>query len=370
MLVSFMSIESQYFDASQKAKSFVRDSLCIDTHLFAGKVGWPEDKLFSEYHERARQTGIDAFGVSISNHNNSFEESLAIQQNFLKRVIAASDRFAIVRTANDIARAASAGQQALFFSAQGSSLLNEDPEYYMPVLKNMGVGTLSLVYNGPSQAGSGCMVDDPGEVTAYGKTIIDQLHANNMILDLSHASEQTALSAIDYSRQISPDRPVIYSHSTPRNVCEAYRNISDDEVRACAATGGVVGLNTCPWFIVNERAAETRPADIADAIEYVRDLVGIEHIALASDDVYCWEVVWAYVEKAANAASDVDPDSRAGRQRTLSLEAAKNKPYRAAEAAKVYPAVVDELWSRGFDDASIANVLGGNLLRVIDTVWR
>jgi membrane dipeptidase len=369
MLVSAMGIESQYFDASEKARSFVRDSLCIDAHLFAGKVGWPDDGLFSEYHQRARQAGINVFGLSVSNHSNTFEESLAIQQNFLKRVVAHNDQFSIVRSMDDIARAASVGQQALFFSAQGSSLLNEDPEHYMPILKNMGVGTISLVYNGPGQAGSGCMVDDPGEITEYGKRIIDQLHANNIILDLSHASEETALSAIDYSRQNYPGRPVIYSHSTPSGVCESYRNISDDEVRACAATGGVVGLNTCPWFIVSARAAETRPADIADAIEYVRDLVGIEHVALASDDVYCWEVVWAYVEKAANAASDVDPDSRAGRQKTLSLEAVKNKPYRSAEAAKIYPAVVDELWSRGFEDDSIVNVLGGNLLRVIEKVW-
>ena len=76
---------------------------------------------------------------------------------------------------------------------------------------------LAIAYNERGRAGDGCTVphDESGAVTLYGKQVIDALHQYGVILDLSHTSEKTALSAIEYSQTSAPEKPVIYSHSNP-----------------------------------------------------------------------------------------------------------------------------------------------------------
>lgn len=364
-----MSIESPDHIATDRAVSLVRDMLCVDTHMFAGRVGWPDPDMFGEYFSRATNAGINAVGVSISNHFQDFEHALSSLQNLIVHITQRSKPYSVIRNSRDIDRVAATRNLGFYFCAQGSSILNNEPEYYLPLLKNMGLGVLSLVYNGDFPAGDGCMVESPGPITEYGARVIDQLHLNKVILDLSHASEETALSAIQYSDSAYPGIPVIYSHSAPASLCSAYRNISDAEITACAGTGGVIGLNMCPWFIVDELAVETTAGNVVDAIQYVDELVGIRHVSLASDDVFSWEAVWRYAEAAASVLQDEDLCPKALRQRDLTLLAAKNKPYKSAEPARIYPAVADEMWSRGYSDTDIADVLGGNFLRVARAVW-
>lgn len=364
-----MALESLDYPASERAVSFVRDTLCVDAHMFAGKVGWPEPGMFADYFGRARKTGINAVGLSISNHYQDFESALSLLQNMLTHVALPSDEYAILRNAGEFDSVAAAGKLGLYFCAQGSSILNDNPEYYLPLLKNMGLGVLSLVYNGSFPAGDGCMVESPGGITEYGKRVVDQVHLNGVILDLSHASEETALSAIEYSSSQHPGLPVIYSHSAPTSLCRAYRNITDAEIIACASTGGLIGLNMCPWFMVDELAEETTPADVVNAIQYVDDLIGLEHVSLASDDVFSWQAVWKYAADSASALDEAGLGPKALKQRNLTLEAAKNEPYRSAEPARIYPAIADEMWSRGYSDTDIAKVLGGNFLRVARAVW-
>jgi membrane dipeptidase len=337
--------------------------------MFAGKVGWPEPSMFGDYFSRARNTGINAVGLSISNHFQDFEHAHGLLQNFLVHITQRSQPYLVIRNSCELDRVAATRNLGFYFCAQGSSILNDEPEHYLPLLKSMGLGVLSLVYNGRFPAGDGCMVESPGPITEYGTRVIDQLHLNRVILDLSHASEETALSAIEYSCSQHPGMPIIYSHSAPASVCSAYRNISDAEIIACAGTGGVIGLNMCPWFIVDELAVETTAGNVVDAIQYVDELVGIRHVSLASDDVFSWEAVWRYAETSASALHEEDLGPKALKQRNLTLLAAKNKPYKSAEPARIYPAVADEMWSRGYSDTDIANVLGGNFLRVARAVW-
>ena len=127
----------------------------------------------------------------------------------------------------------------------------------------------------------------------------------------------------------------------------------------CAALGGVISLVTLPWFIVEPMATETTPHDIVKAIDYVRDLVGINHIGLASDDAYSWIPVWEWAVTVPEMYQDGG----------LTMAAAKNKPSGTAEPAKYYPAIVDLMWDGGYTDDDIKKVLGGNLMRVYEQVW-
>lgn len=354
-----MGEESRYFEASEKAKSFVKEIITIDSLSACVDHNWPREEMFEEYHGRAIESGIDVIGMTVSYGQNDFMTMQNQASHFLRHIYAAKDTFEIVRTTGDIQRIHEQGKHGMFFCAQGCELLNNDPEKYAPLIKNAGVGTVALAYNERFRAGDGCTVENPDKVTFYGKKVIDALHKNHILLDLSHASSTTAISAMEYSMKVAPETPVIYTHSTPLSIVDIYRNMIDEEIDICAATGGVIGLVTLPWFIVDPMAQETTPKDIIKAINYVRDRVGIDHVALSSDDAYSWMPVWDWVLKVPEMYQDGG----------LALEAAAKKPCGAAEAAKVYPAIVDLMWEQGYSDEDIRKVLGGNLMRVYQQVW-
>lgn len=355
-----MGHESRYFDASDKAKEFVRDNLMVDSLTAPVSAGWPREEMFEEYHGRAYESGIDVIGMTVSAGDFTFDVLLE-QANRFYTHINADDRFRVVHTARDIDDAVANKQQAIFFNCQGSEALNNRPTQHMPLLKGLGVGTMAPAYNERYRAGDGCLVpgNESGDITLYGKMCIDAMHANKIILDLSHAAERTALSAIEYSQERQPDTPVIYTHSNPRRVQEFYRSISDEEAKACAATGGVVAIVTLPWFINHYMSQETTPEDIVRAIDITVDLVGIDHVGISSDDTYSWPPLW----EIALAHPEWYQDGGA------TVEAGKNKPSGAAEPAKIYPAVVEGLWKKGYTDEDIGKVMGNNLMRVYRKVW-
>jgi membrane dipeptidase len=355
-----MGHESKYFDASDEAKAFVKENLMVDSLTSAVDTGWPREEMFEEYHERAAETGIDVTGITLTGGSQTTSDLISQAIRNFQHVYA-GDRMQIVRCAADIRSARENGKQAIFFNCQGADCLDNKPHINVPLLRGLGVGTLAPAYNERGRAGDGCLVDkeEVGTITAYGKQVIDALHKYGIIFDLSHAAERTALSAIEYSQETQPDIPVVYTHSNPRRVYDMFRSISDEEAKACAATGGVVGIVTLPWFIDHYLTAETTPEHIVRAIDITVELVGIDHVGLASDDTYSWIPMW---DMALEHPEWYQDDGE-------TAEAAKNRPAGAAEPAKINPAVVDLLWKKGYANEDIAKIMGGNFMRVYEQVW-
>lgn len=355
-----MGQESRYFDASDEAKAFVKETIAVDSLVACVNEGWPREEMFEEYRDRAIETGVDVIGMTVTGGSHTFDD-LRKQASRFYQHIESSNRIRVVRSGSDIENARANGQQAVFFNCQGCECLDNKPDLYMPLLRGLGVGTMALAYNERQRAGDGCLVphDQAGAVTAYGKQVIDAMHKYGVILDLSHGSETTSLSAIEYSQETAPEKPVIYTHSNPRRVYDFYRSISDAEAKACAATGGVVGIVTLPWFIDHYLTQETTPAHIVRAIDITVELIGIDHVGISSDDAYAWEPMWDIAIAHPEWYQD---DGQ-------TLEAAQNKPTGSAEAAKIYPAVVDLLWKKGYSDEDISKILGGNLMRIYEQVW-
>ena len=354
-----MGQQSKYFEASDKAKLFVRENIAIDGLTALVDVSWPREEMFEEYMDRALETGIDSIGLTVSYGSSTFDAIQDLMKKLLSHIYAQPDKFTVAHCAGDIQRAKEAGKVAFFFIAQGCESLDHNPEKYMPLLKNMGVGTMALAYNERYRAGDGCLVKNPDEVTFYGKMVIDAMVKNHVIVDMSHASSVTAVSAMNYCIENHPGVPVIYTHSNPIGVFDIYRNITDEEIELCAKTGGVIGLTLLPFFLVNLEVNDVTPADIVRAVDYVVERVGVDHIALASDDTFCWETQWQWAKTMPQMYQDDG----------LTMRMSEISPTGSGEPAKIYAATVDALWESGYSDQDIANILGGNLMRVYSQVW-
>jgi microsomal dipeptidase-like Zn-dependent dipeptidase len=155
-----------------------------------------------------------------------------------------------------------------------------------------------------------------GGLTPFGRDIIRRMEAKGMIVDIAHCSQQCVTEILAMAR-----RPVVSSHGGVQATCKVNRNLSDEHIRGVAKTGGVIGIGY--W---DAAICDTSPASIAKAMKHVRDLVGIDHVALGSD-----------------------------------YDGATTVRFDTSKLVQVTQALIDA----GFSDDEIRSVMGGNALRVI-----
>jgi microsomal dipeptidase-like Zn-dependent dipeptidase len=155
-----------------------------------------------------------------------------------------------------------------------------------------------------------------GGLTPFGRRIVRAMEAKGMIVDIAHCSHACVAEVLAMAR-----RPVISSHGGVQATCKVNRNLTDEEVRGVARTGGVVGIGY--W---DAAVCDISPRSIARAIRYVRDLVGIQYVALGSD-----------------------------------FDGSTTTRFDASQLVQVTQALLDE----GFTAQEIRAVMGGNALRVI-----
>ncbi|MEO5493639.1 MAG: dipeptidase [Sphingomonas sp.] len=155
-----------------------------------------------------------------------------------------------------------------------------------------------------------------GGLTPLGVAVVRRMETLGMVVDVAHSSHAAVAEIIAMAR-----RPLVSSHGGVQATCKVNRNLTDDEVRGIAKTGGVIGIGY--W---DAAICSTRPADVARAIAYVRDLVGIDHVGLGSD-----------------------------------FDGAVTTGFDASEVAAITQALID----RGFSDDDIRKVMGGNVIRVL-----
>ncbi len=153
-------------------------------------------------------------------------------------------------------------------------------------------------------------------LTPFGVQVVRALEDRHMLVDLAHSSDATIADVLRIAR-----RPVVYSHGGVKAVCNTNRNLTDDQIRAIAANGGVIGIGY--W---DAAVCAATPAATARAIKYVRDLVGISHVALGSD-----------------------------------FDGAVTTGFDTAHLSAVSQALIDA----GFEDNEIAAVMGGNAVRLL-----
>lgn len=179
-----------------------------------------------------------------------------------------------VHTVEDIDAEVAAGRFAIAFDLEDSRPLDDDLGNVHRFVER-GVRTMLPVYNHRNRAGCGCLDADDTGLTSWGRELVAEMNIAGMVPDGSHCSPGTGLDMCRVSQ-----KPVIYSHSCMRAVWEHPRNITDDQARACADTGGVVGITGVGIFLgANTPTVEA----MTRHLEYAIELVGIDHVGVSSD---------------------------------------------------------------------------------------
>ena len=291
------------------------------------------------------------------------------QIDLVKQIVARYPAdFALARTAADVRRIHHEGKIASLIGVEGGGQIDSN----LSILRSyhdLGAGYLTLTHAKTIQWADSA-TDDPQHdgLTPFGETVVRELNRLGMLLDLSHVSDATMRDALRVSKA-----PVIFSHSSARALDDHPRNVSDGMLKLVAANGGVVMVNFAPAYVSDayrlwsaEQAAEgTRLnappfaglyigqpekakaamaqwlkdhpaprvtlAQVADHIEHIARVAGVDHVGIGSD----FDGVGAVLPEELG---DVG----------------------------TYPALLAELMRRGWSDADIARLAGGNVLRAME----
>lgn len=236
-------------------------------------------------------------------------------------------------------------RMAITFDLEGANALNVDVSM-VSLYYRLGVRQMLLAYNLNNRAGGACHDRDSG-LTGFGREVIAEMNRVGMVVDCSHTGHTTTMQIMEMASQ-----PVIFSHSNPWALRAHGRSITDEQIRACAKTGGVIGVTGLGYFLPRRPSAVEA---FADCVDYVRDLVGVDHVGVGLD--------WA----------PPSPRDRAfyASHRTYWPASEYSAPW---SMSSVGPADVRGLTAtlvgRGWTEKEVRKVLGENFLRVARAVWK
>lgn len=217
---------------------------------------------------------------------------------------------------------------------------------------DFGLRMCQLTYNTMTSVGAGCTERTDAGLSAFGVASVKFMNQIGIIVDTGHSGRQTTLDACTVS-----EAPVVASHTAAQGVFPHARGKSDEELRAIAATGGVVGVVAVPFFLGEGRAVDINT--MLNHIEYVAEVAGVDHVCVGTD----WPMQlpeWMSRDVMQPLSTDLGfrpEDSVDATQRLIGFD-----DYRD------FPNITRGLVARGWSDEDIAKVLGENFLRVMATV--
>ncbi|HEU4355565.1 MAG TPA: membrane dipeptidase [Actinomycetota bacterium] len=284
---------------------------------------------------------------------------------WVRRLVQERDDLAFVETIDDVRAAKAAGRLGVCLHSQNATPFGLDLDL-VGELYAAGLRMSGLAYNVRSLAADGCIEESNAGLSRFGRRLVVEMNRVGMIVDGSHVGVRSTLEAMDVA-----EAPFVFSHNGCAVVREHPRNLTDEQIRRCAQTGGAIGILAIPLFLTGERSApfEAFLRHLLHAIE----VAGVEHVGLGLDHWYGMppyaNLIWPPVDaRADDGVSDLreifwDEPAPAGQ------DVVEGEVEGLGTPAGV-PLITAALLDRGLTEAEVAGVMGGNWLRVLAATWR
>ena len=374
-------------EISKRARDIHYSSLLVDTH--SDSLAWPT-RHGVDIGRRQQETHMDLPRMREGNQNVQFfacfaspswiakkkavQVTLDYMDSFHTLTRNYPERIEQATTADDVRRITDAGKLAGILCIEGGHSIDDDLAI-LRMYHRLGARYMTLTWNNTNNWADG-VLDEPrhGGLNHFGKEVVREMNRLGMLVDVSHVAPATFWDAIE-----TTTKPVIASHSSAKAVCAAPRNLEDDQIKAVAANGGVIGVNyeitfvgeayrTTKDAIDAEKSEETKRAEkdhaagskalesalreiderheekvarlpkphyteIVDHVDHMVSVVGVDHVGLGSD-----------------------------------FDGA-TMPEGMEDCTKV-PLITDELVKRGYGENDVRKILGENFMRVMGETLR
>ena len=274
-----------------QAREWHRQALSLDTHCdtpmkFDQKIRFDkrDPRILVDLHKMTEghldATIMVAYLRQMERDKASLDAAFAKADRLLNEieemVAHSAESVGIAYTPDDLYRLKREGRRALMLGIENGYAIGDDPtriEYF----RRRGVVYMTLCHNVDNDLCDSARGNaEHGGLSALGRKVISEMNRVGMMVDLSHAAESSFYQAIEAS-----STPIVCSHSSARALCDHPRNLTDDQLRALAASGGVVQTCLYDGFLRKEGGAT-----IDDAIRHIRhmvDVAGIDHVGIGTD---------------------------------------------------------------------------------------
>ncbi|PLR95760.1 dipeptidase [Bacillus sp. T33-2] len=299
----------------------------------------------TDYLPRFKEGGVNVIIAAIF-VDSSFLPEMALRKALSQisalheEVRESPDSLMICRDSKDMQAARESGKVGFLLSLEGTEPIGTDITL-LRIFYELGVRNLGLVWSRRNAVGDGSHFSPvregrKGGITSFGIKLIEEAESLGMTIDVTHLNDEGFWDVIEVAK-----RPVIASHSNSRVLADTMRNLTDDQIKAIAATGGVIGLNAVNMMVSLEDENSNLERYI-DHIDYIVSLAGINHVGLGLD--LCDDFM-KYV-----SAEDL-----AGMPR---------RPFDIIAGHQEMPRIAEGLAKRGYSDDDIAKILGRNFLNI------
>lgn len=308
----------------------------------------------------ARSTGVTALNVTVGpvgNAPDAWQQMLDGLQGWDSILSANPDRIAAIRSVADLRAAKASGRFGIIYGTQDTAMVGNSLDR-LADLKVRGVRVVQLTYNLRNLSGDGALEPGDAGLSRLGRSTIARIEAEKLLLDLSHGGARTMAEGI-----AAATRPPTISHTGCRALFDHPRNTSDATLRALADKGGVAGVYLMPFLSANFHPTG---AELIAHIEHMANICGEDHIAIGSDNGPIPIPVNA--DTLAAAAADYE------RRRAAGFAAPGEGPdvmtlvadYNSLDRFQRLSAALSR---RGWTQARLEKLFGGNLLRLYGEVW-
>ena len=283
-----------------------------------------------------------------------YQKDVATKQDILN---ANPDRLVLVRTAADILKAKREKKFAVVLGTQDTSMVGPELDR-LAQMKKDGVMTVQLTYNNRNLAGDGALEPANAGLSKLGRATIERIEAEKLLLDLSHGGARTMAEATAFAK-----RPLVISHTGARALAEHPRNTADETIKAVADKGGVVGVYFMPFLTLD---SHPKGEDLLRHVEHVANVAGEDHVGIGTDN------------GVLPTTLDEETKKKLKEWQEQRIKAGIAAP---GEAVGVYPMIedynsvdryrrfADDLAKRGWSEARLEKLMGGNFLRVYKDAW-
>lgn len=295
--------------------------------------------------DRFRHAGFHVQSITLAGDNHNSAQALKLVAWARREIRMRADRLLLVEAVEDIARARQSGRLAVLLHFEGTRCFERNPDLVEAFFR-LGVRHTIVAFNMANSAGGGCADPEDRGLTAYGRKLIREMERVGMVVDLSHTGRRTSLDVIEMA-----EKPVLFTHSNVDTLRPAFRNLTDEQIRGCARTGGVIGVSGSSEYL-GDPACDT--ATLFRHLDHMVQIVGARHVGLGLDCVFKteWLNDWAR-----------------GRPEEWPMTADPAWPGFTYVKPEQLGELRETMARSGYSEANVAAILGGNLLRIYSEAW-
>jgi len=260
----------------------------------------------------------------------------------------------VAKKVDDILLAHKEGKIAFVLCLEGSMSIENELDR-IDILYGLGIRQMGLVYSESNALGSGLKEDRDGGLTYFGRQCVERMNKLGMAIDTAHCGDLTTIDAAEVSK-----KPIFCTHTGARALWDIKRIKPDKVLKAIADKGGLIGIEAAPHTTLTKKHPEHNIESFMEHFEYIKNLVGIDHVTFGSDTFYGDHVG---LHRVFSRALSI--------KQAFSTKTLEQVPYVKGleNPSEASWNTVRWLVKHGYSDGDIAKAIGGNTIRVLKEIW-